>query len=107
VNQATISSGAARWLLALGVGAVTVALASGCGIRPTAVPVDAGRPAIRTACPSPVHPPAVPTSPPTATPKWPARPSVLPSPPVSPANGSLFSAQPTATPSPSGTVQCN
>ncbi|MFI6153520.1 hypothetical protein ACIBCA_12565 [Kitasatospora sp. NPDC051170] len=34
-----------------------LALASGCGIRPTAVPVDAGAPASRTACPTAPHVP--------------------------------------------------
>ncbi|MFF7633821.1 hypothetical protein ACFZB9_11805 [Kitasatospora sp. NPDC008050] len=106
MNEATNSSGAGRWVLALGVGAVTVALASGCGIRPTAIPVDAGRPAVRTACPSPVHPPSVPTSQPSATPKSPVHPSLLPSPVVSPATGSLFSALPSAPPSPNGPVRC-
>jgi hypothetical protein len=33
------------------------AVAAGCGIRPTAVPVDAGAPASRTACPTPVQVP--------------------------------------------------
>ncbi|MFJ9694681.1 hypothetical protein [Kitasatospora sp. NPDC101183] len=39
-----------------------LALACGCGIRPTAVPVDAGAPASRTACPTAPHvPPALAT----------------------------------------------
>ena len=45
-------------------------LATGCGIRPTALPVDAGGPASRTACPSPVQVPAAaatPSAQPTAT----------------------------------------
>ncbi|MFC9325460.1 hypothetical protein [Kitasatospora sp. NPDC057015] len=50
-------------------GALLAVLATGCGIRPTAVPVDAGRPASRTACPSPVQVPtaaATPTADPSA-----------------------------------------
>lgn len=57
--------------LVLLAGAVT--LLSGCGIRPTEVPVDAGAPASRTACPTA---PAVPAAP--------ASPSPSPSPSASP-----------------------
>ncbi|MFI9269167.1 hypothetical protein ACIGXM_00360 [Kitasatospora sp. NPDC052896] len=46
-------SAAFGWAAALLVAALTAGLATGCGIRPTAVPVDAGSPAVRTACPSP------------------------------------------------------
>ncbi|MFF2953180.1 hypothetical protein ACFVVU_17765 [Kitasatospora sp. NPDC057965] len=41
------------------------ALATACGIRPTAVPVDAGAPASRTACPTVAR---IPTAPSTPTP---------------------------------------
>lgn len=73
--------------------------AVGCGIRPTAVPVDAGAPASRTACATPVQVPKAVAAPPDASapasatpvPKGKAAPSANPAP--------LFSA--TATPSPS------
>ncbi|MFB7476159.1 hypothetical protein [Kitasatospora sp. NPDC056184] len=39
------------------------ALAVGCGIRPTAVPVDAGAPASRTACPTVARIPTAPSTP--------------------------------------------
>ncbi|MFF2656837.1 hypothetical protein ACFVUH_05680 [Kitasatospora sp. NPDC058032] len=43
------------------------ALATACGIRPTAVPVDAGAPASRTACPTVARIPTAPSAPtPTA-----------------------------------------
>ncbi|WP_031073461.1 hypothetical protein [Streptomyces sp. NRRL WC-3742] len=64
---------------------VLLALASGCGIRPTAVPVDAGAPASRTACPTTPH---VPTA--LATP--------APTPAVTPARGGA--AKGAASPSP-------
>ncbi|MGW3038758.1 hypothetical protein ACWC9T_01680 [Kitasatospora sp. NPDC001159] len=85
-----------------------LALASGCGIRPTAVPVDAGAPASRTACPTAPH---VPTA--LATPSGPAstpargaaaKASASPSPsptlvtPGSPPPDNVFSAVPTASP---------
>ncbi|MGY0461965.1 hypothetical protein ACW14Y_17175 [Kitasatospora sp. cg17-2] len=38
-------------------------LAAGCGIRPTAVPVDAGAPASRTACPTVARIPTAPATP--------------------------------------------
>ncbi|WP_406089716.1 hypothetical protein [Kitasatospora purpeofusca] len=38
-------------------------LAAGCGIRPTAVPVDAGAPASRTACPTVARIPTAPGTP--------------------------------------------
>ncbi|MFC8451357.1 hypothetical protein [Kitasatospora sp. NPDC057223] len=50
--------------------ALVALLTTGCGIRPTTLPVDAGGPASRTACPSPVQVPAAaatPSAPPTAT----------------------------------------
>lgn len=43
------------------------AAAAGCGIRPTSVPVDAGAPASRTACPSPIPAPTA-----SVTPRIPA-----------------------------------
>ncbi|KJS57427.1 hypothetical protein [Streptomyces rubellomurinus] len=82
-----------------------LALASGCGIRPTAVPVDAGAPASRTACPTTPHVPpalATPTGPaPAATPargaaKGTPSPSPTPVPPGSPPPDNVFSALPTA-----------
>ncbi|MFF2142529.1 hypothetical protein [Kitasatospora sp. NPDC058190] len=87
-----------------------LALASGCGIRPTAVPVDAGAPASRTACPTTPHIPtalATPSGPaPAATPArgTAAKASVSPSPsptpvtPGSPPPDNVFSAVPTASP---------
>ncbi|MFJ9843928.1 hypothetical protein ACIRYZ_26415 [Kitasatospora sp. NPDC101155] len=86
------------------------ALASGCGIRPTAVPVDAGAPASRTACPATPHIPtalATPSGPVSAaTPargtaaKASASPSPSPTPvtPGSPPPDNVFSAVPTASP---------
>jgi hypothetical protein len=86
-----------------------LALASGCGIRPTAVPVDAGAPASRTACPTtPRVPPALATPPgpaPAVTPsrgvaKGSASPSPSPTPvtPGSPPPDNVFGAVPTASP---------
>lgn len=78
----------ARRLLAAAL--LLSACAVGCGIRPTAVPVDAGAPASRTACPSPVQvPSAVPAAPLPTT-----------SPAVS-APGNAFSAAPSPTVVPS------
>ncbi|MFG3226732.1 hypothetical protein ACGF07_18340 [Kitasatospora sp. NPDC048194] len=87
-----------------------LALASGCGIRPTAVPVDAGAPASRTACPATPHVPTALATPsgPAAT-ATPARgtatrtsaspsPSPTPVPPSSPPPDNVFSAVPTASP---------
>ncbi|WP_030059069.1 MULTISPECIES: hypothetical protein [Streptomyces] len=88
-----------------------LALASGCGIRPTAVPVDAGAPASRTACPTTPHVPAALATPPGPAPsmtqargaaKASASPSPSPSPtvvaPGSPPPDNVFSAVPTAAP---------
>ncbi|MFD8753521.1 hypothetical protein ACFV0O_21470 [Kitasatospora sp. NPDC059577] len=86
-----------------------LALASGCGIRPTAVPVDAGAPASRTACPTaPRVPTALATPPgpaPAVTPaRGAAKGAVSPSPspaavtPGSPPPDNVFSAVPTASP---------
>ncbi|MBV6696558.1 hypothetical protein [Kitasatospora aureofaciens] len=86
---------------------ILLALASGCGIRPTAVPVDAGAPASRTACPTAPHVPtalATPTPPGPSLP--PARSTAKPGPSPSPAPSTtvtpppadnVFSALPTAT----------
>ncbi|ARF80045.1 hypothetical protein ACIG0C_14125 [Kitasatospora aureofaciens] len=86
-----------------------LALASGCGIRPTAVPVDAGAPASRTACPTAPHIPTALATPtvPAPTP-GPARgaakagvspsPSPTPVPPGSPPPDNVFSAVPTSAP---------
>ncbi|MFJ3218620.1 hypothetical protein ACIPLC_22190 [Kitasatospora sp. NPDC086801] len=85
-----------------------LALASGCGIRPTAVPVDAGAPASRTACPTAPHIPAALATPsaPTATPpparggaKTGASPSASPTVvPATPPPDNVFGAVPTAAP---------
>ncbi|MFJ2866172.1 hypothetical protein [Kitasatospora sp. NPDC087314] len=89
-----------------------LALASGCGIRPTAVPVDAGAPASRTACPTSPHIPAAlaatpsppaPSTPPTrGAAKAGASPSPSPTPtvvaPGTPPPDNVFSAVPTAAP---------
>ncbi|MFJ9607219.1 hypothetical protein ACIRS1_12860 [Kitasatospora sp. NPDC101176] len=87
-----------------------LALATGCGIRPTAVPVDAGAPASRTACPTAT--PHVPTALATPSPASPtptaargaAKSGASPSPspvvvtPGSPPPDNVFSAVPTAAP---------
>ncbi|MBV2154319.1 hypothetical protein [Kitasatospora sp. SUK 42] len=88
-----------------------LALASGCGIRPTAVPVDAGAPASRTACPTAPHIPTALATPPGPAPaataaRGSARASASPSPspsptpvtPGSPPPDNVFSAVPTASP---------
>ncbi|MFE9422232.1 hypothetical protein ACFYNO_04615 [Kitasatospora sp. NPDC006697] len=92
----------------LGTAAVAL-LAAGCGIRPTAIPVDAGAPASRTSCPSPLRPPAAPATPSAVPQHGTARP-FSPGPAVTAAPslpaGSLFSALPSPTPTPSGTPHC-
>ncbi|MEU8926813.1 hypothetical protein AB0D10_38820 [Kitasatospora sp. NPDC048545] len=86
-----------------------LALASGCGIRPTAVPVDAGAPASRTACPTTPRVPAALATPPGPAPAvTPARgaakgavspsPSPTPVTPGSPPPDNVFSAVPTPSP---------
>ncbi|MEV7772191.1 hypothetical protein [Kitasatospora sp. NPDC086791] len=86
-----------------------LALASGCGIRPTAVPVDAGAPASRTACPTTPHVPTALATPPGPAPavtqargaaKGAASPSPSPTPvaPGSPPPDNVFSAVPTTAP---------
>ncbi|MEV8323120.1 MULTISPECIES: hypothetical protein [unclassified Kitasatospora] len=84
-----------------------LALASGCGIRPTAVPVDAGAPASRTACPTAPHIPTALATPSAPTPTPPARGAakagVSPSPsptvvPATPPADNVFGAVPTAAP---------
>ncbi|MFD8482792.1 hypothetical protein [Kitasatospora sp. NPDC059673] len=57
-----------RRIRAVALLAGSTALLTGCGIRPTAVPVDAGAPASRTACPTPVLMPVAPAASPSATP---------------------------------------
>ena len=99
-----------RRALALVAAALTAVLATSCGIRPTAVPVDAGAPASRTACPSPLHVPAAATTPMPTAPRIPGRPSpvtpsVVPT-TLPPTSGSLFSAVPTPSPSATGTPAC-
>ncbi|MFJ9441486.1 hypothetical protein ACIRRH_06385 [Kitasatospora sp. NPDC101235] len=98
---------ATRTALLRGAGVLLLlALASGCGIRPTAVPVDAGAPASRTACPTTPHIPAALVTPPgpTATPARGAKASASPSPsptpvaPGSPPPDNVFGAVPTASP---------
>ncbi len=66
--------------------ALVAVLATGCGIRPTAVPVDAGGPASRTACPSPVQVPAAA-----------ATPSAVPTAMKAPGNRSAAAQAPAAT----------
>ncbi|GGR03313.1 hypothetical protein [Kitasatospora griseola] len=84
---------ARRRLHAVALLAGSTALLTGCGIRPTAVPVDAGAPASRTACPTPVLMPVAPTAPgsagatsPTASPSASAKatPSRVPTPSATP-----------------------
>ncbi|WP_416873576.1 hypothetical protein [Kitasatospora sp. SC0581] len=100
---------APRTVLRRGAGVLLlVALASGCGIRPTAVPVDAGAPASRTACPTSPHIPAALATPPgpapTVSPTRGTKAGVSPSPsptpvaPGSPPPDNVFSAVPTASP---------
>ncbi|WP_316523789.1 hypothetical protein [Kitasatospora brasiliensis] len=99
---------ATRTALRRGAGVLLLlALASGCGIRPTAVPVDAGAPASRTACPTTPHIPAALATPgpvPTMTPargsKAAASPSPSPAPvaPGSPPPDNVFGAVPTSSP---------
>ncbi|MER5637027.1 hypothetical protein ABT095_08730 [Kitasatospora sp. NPDC002227] len=72
---------------------LAAAALTGCGIRPTAVPVDAGAPASRTACPSPLHVPEAATTR-TPAPATPARPSPAPSPAVTHTPESPFGASP-------------
>ncbi|GAA1073673.1 hypothetical protein GCM10009665_79350 [Kitasatospora nipponensis] len=64
-----------RRLLTAALLGAALTTAVGCGIRPTAVPVDAGAPASRTACPTPVRvpeaaepTPELPSAPPTVAP---------------------------------------
>ncbi|MFJ6622490.1 hypothetical protein ACIQOW_33520 [Kitasatospora sp. NPDC091335] len=100
---------ATRTALRRGAGVLLLlALASGCGIRPTAVPVDAGAPASRTACPTTPHIPAALVTPPGPAPtvtqargaKAAASPSPSPSPvpPGSPPPDNVFGAVPTSSP---------
>ncbi|MFE1322176.1 hypothetical protein [Kitasatospora phosalacinea] len=85
-----------RPLALLAGGLLAPALLAGCGIRPTAVPVDAGAPASRTACPSELLAPRAPGS---AAPSAPA-PGTAPA--KAPAAASpTASASPSASPSPS------
>ncbi|MEU1419426.1 hypothetical protein [Kitasatospora sp. NPDC005751] len=93
------------------------ALAAGCGIRPTAVPVDAGAPASRTACPTAPQIPTVPAAPSPVGPTPPAAHSsakyfgspspsvtrVTPGPSTPPADN-VFTA--VATPSPTASATC-
>ncbi|MFF2547785.1 hypothetical protein ACFVUY_35205 [Kitasatospora sp. NPDC058063] len=98
-----------RTALRRGAGVLLLlALASGCGIRPTAVPVDAGAPASRTACPTTPHIPAALATPPgpapTVTPTRGTKAAVSPSPsptpvtPGSPPPDNVFGAVPTTSP---------
>ncbi len=80
----------ARALAVLAGGLLAPALLAGCGIRPTEVPVDAGAPASRTACPGEVLVPMAPES---------ASPSAAPAPGPSPAAGRTPAPAPSATPS--------
>ncbi|BAJ28828.1 MULTISPECIES: hypothetical protein [Kitasatospora] len=91
----------ARRTLALLAGALLApALLTGCGIRATEVPVDAGAPASRTACPNELQVPMAPepTDPPT--------PQAAPTPtrsaatgkPAAAASGSAASASASPTP---------
>ncbi|GAA0692789.1 hypothetical protein GCM10010193_54210 [Kitasatospora atroaurantiaca] len=92
MNVRRTAAGAA--LLAAALTAVT-----GCGIRPTAVPVDAGAPASRTACPSPVRVPAAVLTPTPSPSVAPSTSASVPAPVASSkAPQGLFS----ATPSPTG-----
>ncbi|MGW4694251.1 hypothetical protein ACWEO1_17920 [Kitasatospora cineracea] len=79
-----------RALALLAGGLLAPALLAGCGIRPTEVPVDAGAPASRTACPGEVLVPMAPES---------ASPSAVPAPGPSPAAGRTPAPTPPATPS--------
>ncbi|MFD8593642.1 hypothetical protein ACFV1L_01405 [Kitasatospora sp. NPDC059646] len=76
-------------------------LLAGCGIRPTAVPVDAGAPASRTACPTSVLMPVAPAAsvPAAATPAPTGRPSATPG-----AGASAAAAVRSAVPSPTASA---
>ncbi|MCX4685920.1 hypothetical protein [Kitasatospora purpeofusca] len=90
-------------------------LAAGCGIRPTAVPVDAGAPASRTACPTVARIPTAPGTPSgavggppqaaaahgTPTPTAPAAAPVPTQVPTTPVRPAPTSGSPAASPSPS------
>lgn len=86
-------------LLALGA-LLATALLTGCGIRPTAVPVDAGAPASRTACPNEV---TVPLAPDSAVPS-PAPAASAPGTAGPTASGPTRSASPAATAAPAATA---
>ncbi|OKJ17280.1 hypothetical protein [Kitasatospora sp. CB01950] len=79
-----------RRLRAVALLAGSTALLTGCGIRPTAVPVDAGAPASRTACPTSV---LMPVAPATA--------SVAPTPPAAPTASGKAKVPASPSPSPS------
>ncbi|MEV4559371.1 hypothetical protein AB0K51_20600 [Kitasatospora sp. NPDC049285] len=69
-----------RLLLSALLPATALAALTGCGIRPTDVPVDAGAPASRTACPNPVQVPNAPAvSSPAPSPAASLSPSAVPS----------------------------
>ncbi|WP_033213413.1 hypothetical protein [Kitasatospora phosalacinea] len=92
-----------RALALLVGGLIAPALLAGCGIRPTEVPVDAGAPASRTACPSEVLAPrapdtASPSPAPGAPPSATARPGASAAPAVPAPSQSPFTAP---SPSPS------
>ncbi|MFF1871919.1 hypothetical protein [Kitasatospora herbaricolor] len=78
--------------------ALLVALATGCGIRPTAVPVDAGGPASRTACPSPVQVPTAAATP-SVTPSVQRAPAVVTPSARAAGTGRSAAASPAASPS--------
>ncbi|MFD8317894.1 hypothetical protein [Kitasatospora purpeofusca] len=79
-------------------------LAAGCGIRPTAVPVDAGAPASRTACPTVARIPTAPATPSGAVGGPPQAAAAAPVPtqvPTTPVRPAPTGGSPAASPSPS------
>ncbi|MFB8242907.1 hypothetical protein ACFC58_40870 [Kitasatospora purpeofusca] len=77
-------------------------LAAGCGIRPTAVPVDAGAPASRTACPTVARIPTAPSTPSGAVGGPPQAAAAHGTPvPTAPAHAAPTGGSPAASPSPS------
>ncbi|GLW74360.1 hypothetical protein Kpho02_66580 [Kitasatospora phosalacinea] len=78
-----------RPLALLAGGLLAPALLTGCGIRPTEVPVDAGAPASRTACPSELLAPRAPGTPAPA-----ATPGAAPTRPPAPTAAASVSASP-------------
>ncbi|MFB7948922.1 hypothetical protein ACFC6L_28860 [Kitasatospora phosalacinea] len=85
-----------RPLVLLAGGLLAPALLAGCGIRPTAVPVDAGAPASRTACPSELLAPRAPESAAPSAADTGKAPAASPSPTTSASTSTSASPSPSA-----------